>query len=212
MEEVSKLRVAYNYLNYIRTLPVYLSISASAHKALLEMDFTRWWEICTPQMDPRSAKSRFSALNWLLLNKPEYRSLLLHRFRKPPKALRSVAHFLVTRLLWKPLDSLYIGCEEIGGGFYIEHGFATIIAARSIGENCWINQQVTVGYDDGECPLIGDNVSIRCGAKVLGGITMGNGSVAAAGAVVINDVPENAVVGGVPAKVLRVKDPEGANV
>ena len=102
MEEVSKLRVAYNYLNYIRTLPVYLSISASAHKALLEMDFTRWWEICTPQMDPRSAKSRFSALNWRLLNKPEYRSLLLHRFRKPPKALRSVAHFLVTRLLWKP--------------------------------------------------------------------------------------------------------------
>ena len=208
MEDVSKLRVLYNHANYIRTLPVYWSMKASGHKTLIEKDFARWTELCREQMDPGSAATPFRQLNWLLLNKPEYRSLLLHRFRKPPKKMSSVVHFLVTRMLWKPLDSLYIGCEEIGGGFFIQHGFATIIAARSIGENCLINQQVTVGYSGKECPLIGDNVSIHCGAKILGGITMGNGSVAGAGAVVVKDVPENAIVGGVPAKIIRMRTEE----
>lgn len=208
MEDVSKLRVLFNCANYIRTLPVSLCISASPHRELIEKDFVRWAAICREQMDPLSAKGRFRKLNWLLLNKPEYRTLLLHRFRKPPKALRSVIHFLVTRVLWKPLESLDLGCEEIGGGLFIQHGVATLVDAQRIGENCWINQQVSVGYSGGQCPIIGDNVSIHCGAKVLGGVTMGNNSVAGANAVVVKDVPENAIVGGVPARIIRMRTPE----
>ena len=107
------------------------------------------------------------------------------------------------------MESLYIYTEDIGGGLYIQHGFSTIITARKIGENCRIYQQVTIGYKNGECPpVLEDNVTVTCGAKVLGNITMHKGSLAAAGSVVVKDVPENAIVAGVPAKTIRYKDPD----
>ena len=52
-------------------------------------------------------------------------------------------------------------------------------------------------------PVIGDNVTITCGAKVLGNITVGNNSVIGANAVVIHDVEENSVMVGVPARKIR---------
>ena len=206
MAEVSKLRMLYNYVNYIRTLPVALCIRGSAHREVIGQDFDRWRDILAGEMDDFSLKHRFTALNWLLLNKPEYRALLLHRFRKPPKSLASVAHFAITRLLWTPMDSLYIHTEDIGGGLFIQHGFSTIICAERIGENCWINQQVTIGYNGNDCPTLEDNVVVHCGAKVIGAITMHRNSTAAAGAVVVKDVPENALVGGVPAKVIKIME------
>ena len=86
--------------------------------------------------------------------------------------------------------------------------FMTLLAqiAEKIGENCRIYQQVTIGYKQEFTPVLGDNVSVTCGAKVLGHITMHSGSLAAAGAVVVKDVPENAIVAGVPAKVIGFKD------
>ncbi|MDE6861420.1 MAG: serine acetyltransferase [Alistipes sp.] len=57
-------------------------------------------------------------------------------------------------------------------------------------------------------PVIGDNVHIHKGAIVFGGITIGNNVAIGANAVVNRPVPDNAVVAGVPAKVLRIKDVE----
>ena len=104
------------------------------------------------------------------------------------------------------MDTLYIYTKDIGGGLYIQHGFATIISAKKIGENCRIYQQVTIGYKGEYNPVLEDNVSVTCGAKVLGDVTMHANSLAAAGAVVVKDVPANAIVGGVPAKVIGYKD------
>ena len=104
------------------------------------------------------------------------------------------------------METLYIYTKEIGGGFYIQHGFATIISAKKIGENCRVYQQVTIGYKGSDSPILEDNVSVTCGAKVLGDVTMHANSLAAAGAVVVKDVPANAIVGGVPAKVIGYKD------
>ena len=56
-----------------------------------------------------------------------------------------------------------------------------------------------------------DNVSVTCGAKVLGDVTMHANSLAAAGSVVVKDVPKNAIVGGVPAKVIAYKDESNLN-
>ena len=185
-------------LNYPRTLPVYLCVLSSRHKKLLEMDIARWLE-----QDGLTFSGLFSALNHYMVHRKEFRNLVLHRLWNPSRTFKAKCHVLITKFLWRPLDSLYLNTRYIGGGLYIQHGFASMISAKSMGENCWINQQITVGYKGDHTPVIGNNVRIHCGAKVLGNVTMHDNSIAGANAVVVKDVPENAVVGGVPAKIIK---------
>lgn len=105
----------------------------------------------------------------------------------------------------RPLPLLDISSTaEIGGGLIVQHGYATIIAPRKIGKNCWVNQGVTIGYtNDNDCPTLGDNVTVYAGAKILGDVHVGNNVVVAANAVVVKDVEDNCIVGGVPAKVIK---------
>lgn len=156
------------------------------------MDIARWRSIMRLDGSDRRVMAH------LLHRNPEFRNLYIYRNSHRPIYRRWVA------LWYKPMDTLYIETPKIGGGLFIQHGFATMIAAKSIGENCWINQQVTIGYNGhGEPPVIGDNVMITCGAKVLGNITVGDGAVIGANAVVIRDVEPGALMGGVPAKKIR---------
>ena len=91
------------------------------------------------------------------------------------------------------------------GGLYIAHTVGTVIAAKSIGKNCTIIANVTIGMrNEWEFPVIGNNVFICAGARVLGGITVGDDAVIGANAVVINDVPPGATVVGVPARITRI--------
>ena len=198
MSNIIKKIVA--FFNIPRTFPVYLCALCSKQKKLIKMDIVRWNAINGYNF------GFFGSLNWHLTYYKEFRNLIQHRFKHPTGSLAAYIHFAIARILWKPLESLYIYTKEIGGGLFIQHGFATIISAEKIGENCRIYQQVTIGYKDGRAPVLEDNVAVTCGAKVLGNITMHANSLAAAGAVVIKDVPENAIVGGVPAKILSYKD------
>lgn len=193
-------------INYWRTFPVYLCVLFSKHIDLIKKDVTRWNEINQIKFN------MFESLNWYMTYKKEFRNLLQHRLKNPSRSIVAMTHFLIARMLWKPMESLYIYTEDIGGGLYIQHGFSTIITAKKIGENCRIYQQVTIGYKGADCPpVLEDNVAVACGAKVLGNITMHSGSLAAAGAVVVKDVPENAIVAGVPAKVIGYKDENNLN-
>ena len=90
-----------------------------------------------------------------------------------------------------------------GGGLYIQHGFSTIISAKSIGKNCYINQQVTIGYEGVDAPIIGDGVRVCAGAKVVGRCSVGNDAIIGANAVVVKNVPSGVTVGGVPAKIIN---------
>ena len=95
---------------------------------------------------------------------------------------------------------------DIGPGLYIGHTgcvffYHTVVAGRNLS----IGQQVTIGTKGlgvKGAPVIGDNVYIGVGAKVLGPIKIGNNARIGANAVVIKDVPDNATVVGVPGKVI----------
>ena len=91
---------------------------------------------------------------------------------------------------------------NIGKYFKIYHGLGSVIGARVVrGEYCIIHQGVTFGDKNGMRPIIKDNVIIYAGAKILGGITVNNNAIIGANAVCINDVPENCMAVGVPAKI-----------
>ena len=201
----SRAKRLFAAINYLRTFPVFLCVLFSKQKQLIKEDVKRWNEIDGVNLN------LFESLNWFLTYKKEFRNLLQHRFKNPARSFSCFVHFIIARILWKPLETLYIYTEDIGGGLYIQHGFSTIITAEKIGKNCRIYQQVTIGFKEKFRPILEDNVSVTCGAKVLGKVTMHTGSLAAAGAVVVKDVPENAIVGGVPAKIIGYKDENNLN-
>ena len=97
----------------------------------------------------------------------------------------------------------------IGRRLVIGHGMGIVIGETAeIGDDCLIYHGVTLGgtgKDTGKRhPTIGNKVLIGTGAKVLGPITIGDGSRVAANAVVLRDIPENSTAVGSPAKVVRV--------
>ena len=91
----------------------------------------------------------------------------------------------------------------IGEGTVFVHGNGIVIGPGSvIGRNCSIFQQVTVGSQDGQSyPVVGDGVVLYPGAKIIGGVTIGDNAKIGANAVVLQDVPAGATAVGNPAVV-----------
>jgi serine O-acetyltransferase len=97
---------------------------------------------------------------------------------------------------------------KIGRRFFIDHGTGVVIGETcEIGNDVTLFQGVTLGGTGKEKgkrhPTLGNNVLVASGAKVLGAITIGDNSKIGAGSVVLNDVPENSTVVGIPGKVVR---------
>lgn len=132
----------------------------------------------------------------------EFRNLYYYRISQGNIIAR--IFMKIVKIFYPECPSLFIDPScNIGGGLFIQHGFSTIIMA-DIGENCWINQQVSIGYKDKTGrPKIGNNVRITAGAKVLGNINLGNNVTVGANAVVTKNVPDNCVVVGIPAYIIK---------
>jgi serine O-acetyltransferase len=97
---------------------------------------------------------------------------------------------------------------SIGGGLFLPHTVGTVLGAARIGDNCTIMQGVTLGATDTDLgftasrrPVIGSHVLIGAGAKIIGGITVGDHAKIGANAVVLQDVPAFALAVGVPASI-----------
>lgn len=142
----------------------------------------------------------FPVLFWFRIGSWFYRKNRLTRITGIPIYLIYKFHKLLSGIQI-PL------CTSIGPGFRIFHYNCIILSQESvIGSNCSIHQGVTIGRCfngcNAGCPIIGDNVVIFAGAKIIGKVRIGNNAVIGANAVVVKDVPDNCVVAGMPAKVI----------
>lgn len=105
--------------------------------------------------------------------------------------------------------SFYIRCSDGfgGGAFVLNHPYGTIINAKEIGRNFTICQLTTIGNKEhghnNLIPTIGDNVSLGANVTIIGDIKIGNNVIVGAGSVVVKNVPNNCVVAGNPAKIIR---------
>lgn len=149
----------------------------------------------------RESMNRLLLLVMNLMWSSDFRKLFLYRIGEA----RSIVKFLMGRGVSIGFD---VPREEFGGGLYIQHGHGTVISARSVGENCMINQLVTIGYKGDGCPTIGNNVRIGSGAIIIGDIMVGNNVNIGAGAIVIHDVPDNCTVCSPEATIVKRNDPQ----
>lgn len=168
-----------------------------------------YWK--TFQEEARIIKERDPAIKSTLevFLYPSFRAML--KYRKAHRLYRKKHYFLARlvsqRCARKTGIEIHPGAK-IGKGFFIDHGHGVIIGETAIiGDNVTLYQGVTLGGTGKEQgkrhPTIGDNVMISAGAKVLGSFTVGANSKIGAGSVVLEEVPPNSTVVGVPGRVVK---------
>lgn len=148
-------------------------------------------------------------------------ALLVYRFGHARFAIRNKvlrAPWTIVYIILNKLAEIFCGIvigatATIGRRLCIEHHGCIVIHGNAvIGDDCLIRHGVTIGNsgrdDPFGAPTIGDRVELGAGAKVLGRIRIGNDVIVGANAVVVSDVPDFAVVVGVPARVIRIRAPE----
>lgn len=196
MKKIRKVNV---YLNMWRILPAYFCFRTNRFKRKCYMDLQEWIKLHPCVAD----KKELFQFGYIMIYSKVNRNIFLNRLH------RNAVMYLITRVFFPPMDFCYINVppEKIGGGFSLQHGFSTIVAAKEIGERCHINQQVTIGYNEDDAPVIGNDVLISAGAIVIGGVYIGDGAKVGAGAVVVKDVPDHATVVGMAARVVKISSP-----
>jgi serine O-acetyltransferase len=118
-------------------------------------------------------------------------------------------------MLFNRLNTIFCNCiigrgADFGPGFVLIHATGIVINGNVRGgSNVYLEHQVTIGAERRHSPVLGDDVFIGAGAKVLGAVRIGNGARVGANAVVVHDVPAHTTVVGIPARVIRSRG-EGA--
>lgn len=130
--------------------------------------------------------------------------LRLCAYKNFPGFIAKYMHYRLSRKY-----GIYIPWKtKIGYGFYIGHGVGIVINPQTIiGNNCNISQFLSIGSNNGTPAIIGDNVYIGPSVCTVENVHIGNNVSIGAGSVVTRDIPDNATVAGVPAKVLNYNNP-----
>ena len=140
---------------------------------------------------------------------PGFRAVL--RYRLAHKLYKKKHYFLARLIAQRGATKTGIDIHpgaKIGKGFFIDHGIGVIIGETAVvGDNVTLYQGVTLGGTGKEKgkrhPTLRDNVMVSAGAKILGSFTIGENSKIGAGSVVLEEVPPNSTVVGVPGRVVK---------
>jgi serine O-acetyltransferase len=185
------------------TTPTSASAGRSTHPlwSLIDTDFSA--------LHIDGAASRIKIAIW----KPGVRAAVLYRIQQHLERLGLDPLVKVAYAL----NHLLHGCEffpgcDFGAGLVIQHPTGIVVGQGVVaGSSCTILHGVTLGERHADrsgdylYPRVGDGVTFGCGSSVLGNVVVGDGAVVGAHALVIDDVPDRAVVGGIPARVLTVR-------
>lgn len=189
------------YLLWFRFIPADLMYILAPNRKVIEADITRNFE----EIPYKTAGIK--ALNFSLLFMKPFRNVFYYRVQK------SIILKHLSKLLLPPIDSIEI-YGDIDSGLRIFHGYSVVSSFRA-GTNLTIRQGVTIGkgdvnQDDSEhnTPTIGNNVNFMVNAIAFGGIHIGDNVIVSAGAVVTKDVPDNCVVAGNPAEIIKRLPPK----
>lgn len=187
-----------------------MTISWKETKEYIAHDFYRNIESCRKRDILKAFFSRYSMLGVLLY----YR--LCHYFCMQEKTgpVRFILHgfcYLRFRALKRQCGIELNQRTGIGYGLRLPHmGGIVIHPAAVIGSNCEIMQGVTIGNNilksRDAVAVIGDEVLLCAGAKIIGNVHVGNTVIVGANAVVTHDVPDNSIVAGSPARVINTCD------
>lgn len=126
---------------------------------------------------------------------------------------RSVYYYRIGRILHYTIGWYRAGSKDlyiphtviIGGGIMPMHPYATFLNAERIGKNFTFLQCTTIGKKNGKKPIIGNNVTVGANVVIIGDVKVGDNVMIGAGSVVVKDIPDNCVVVGNPARIIKIK-------
>ena len=163
--------------------------------AIIEADINQTIRVRGCQVVPNTLKKRFEHL---MIYYPDFAFIFFWRIKRSNYSWR--------KLFYKDVPCKVFRSTKIGGGMVCYHPFASVINAKSIGDNFQFRNGLTIGNkgnDNSLIPSIGNDVTVGANAVIIGDINIGNNVVIGAGAVVVKDVPSNCIVAGNPAKIIR---------
>ncbi len=138
----------------------------------------------------------------------EYLTNVKFKRRGVKKLILYWHYFLFKRLSWKM--KYVILPNTCGPGLQLHHcgDFTHVHQSVKIGKNCVITVGTVFGHRKGgdEAVIVGDNCYFGIGCKILGGVKIGNNVSVGAYAVVIDDIPDNAIVAGIPARIIKIRN------
>ena len=177
----------------IRFIPHIIVLLSHRDRSSLRYELDKWIEVL------RVKNKGLKGFVFLLKSLPEYRYAFYYRLGNVGAWLNILAS--KSKMIFVDTSSI-----DVGKGLIFQHGFSTIVNAKSIGDDCQIWHSVTIGLSESgtdKKPTIGNNVKICTGAIVLGDIIINDNVTIGAGAVVTKSVPKSCTVVGNPAYIIR---------
>jgi len=182
-----------SFLKYFPADILFLLSSSSVKKDIIAdiKRYLKWDSFLTQNTNI------YVLLNYCLSIKA-FRSVFYYRMKKY-KFICKICNIFIPALQTIEISG------QIGPGFLVSHNFS-VIMPKSAGKNLRVGPGVVIGRNGKDFPVIGDNVYIASNSTVIGNISIGNNVIIGAGSVVTKNIPDNSVVVGNPAHILKPLD------